>query len=142
MFDTRDQANQLSNNLCRILRHKIGNCRGGTFKCDEGGWVDIDAIITDYEVNLFPPNNSKHKRYMAIVEVMKWQDSGQRKSGFQILAARFPSVMNPNDTRAARQELLNMARAQDEVNVIFDWPQRLWIHEFLRTCKQVFREDG
>ena len=110
MFDTRDQANQLSHDLCRILRHKIGTCRGSTFKCDEGGWVDIDAIITDYEVNLFPPSTSKHKRYMATV------DAGYKKSRFQILAA---SIMNPNDARAARQELLNMAHTQDEVNEIF-----------------------
>ena len=107
MFGTRDQANQLSHNLCRILRHKIGNCQGSTFKCDEGGWVDIDAIITDYGVDLFPPNTSKQRRYMAIVEVMRWQESGYRKSRFQILAVRFPSVMNPNDMRAARQELLH-----------------------------------
>ena len=101
VFGTRDLANQLSHDLCRILRHKIGNCRGSTFKCDEGGWVDIDAIITAYGVDLFPPNTSKERRYMAIVEVMKWQDSGYRKSRFQILAMRFPSIMNPNDMRAA-----------------------------------------
>ena len=119
VFDTRDQANQLSHDLCRNLRHKIGNCRGSAFKCDEGGWVDIDAIIADYEVNLFPPNTSKRKRYMAIVEAMRWQDSGYKKSRFQILAARFPSIMNPNDTRAAKQELLNICHTQDEVNEIF-----------------------
>ena len=120
VFGTRDQANQLSHDLCRILRHKIGNCRGSTFKCDEGGWVNIDAIITDYGVDLFPPNTLKERRYMAIVEVMKWQDSGYRKSRFQILAVRFPSIMNPNNMRAARQELLYMGRrTQDEVNEIF-----------------------
>ena len=144
VFGTRDQANQQSHDLCRILRHKIGNCRGSSFKCDEGGWVDIDAIITDYGVDLFPPNTSKQRRYMAIVEVMKWQDSGYRKSRFQALAARFPSVMNPNDMRAARQELL--------YNEIFSrcagW-HRLWCirattghGEFLHTCKQVFGKDG
>ena len=116
--------------LCLTREIKLTSClttfagsfatsRGSTFKCDEGGWVDIDAIITDYEVNLFPPSTSKHKRYMVIVEVMKWQDAGYQTSGFQILAARFPSIMNPNDARAARQELLNMAHTQDEVNEIF-----------------------
>ena len=56
---------------------------------------------------------------MAIVEVMKWQDSGYRKSRFQILAVRFPSIMNPNNMRAARQELLYMGRSQDKVNEVF-----------------------
>ena len=100
VFGRRDQANQLSHDLCRILRHKIGNCRGSAFKCDEGGWVDIDAIINDYGVDLFPPNTSRERRYMGIIEVMKWQDSGYKKSRFQILAVRFPSIMNPNDMRA------------------------------------------
>ena len=118
VFGTRDQANQLSHDLCRILRHKIGNCRGSAFKCAEGGWFDIDAIINDYGVDLFPPNTSRERRYMGIIEVMKWQDSGYKKSRFQILAVRFPSIMNPNDMRAARQELLYMGRTQDEVNGI------------------------
>ena len=42
---------------------------------------------------------------MGIMEVIKWQESGSRKSRFQVLAARFPSIMNPNDTRAAREEM-------------------------------------
>ena len=99
VFGTRDQANQLSHDLCRILRHKIGNCRGSAFKCDEGGWVDIDAIINDHVVNIFPPKTSKARRYKGIMEVIKWQESGYKKSRFQILAARFPSIMNPNDAR-------------------------------------------
>ena len=140
VFGTQDQANQLSHDLCRILGHKIGHCRGSTFKCDEGGWVDIDAIITDYDMDLFPPNTSKDRRYMAIVEVMKWQDSGFRKSRFQILAVRFPSIMNPNDMRAARQELLYIRTRSTRysANALggaglgvsgHDWSQRLWIHE-------------
>ena len=47
VFATKDQANQLSHDLCRVLRHKIGSCRGSAFRCDEGGWVDIDAVIDD-----------------------------------------------------------------------------------------------
>ena len=97
----------------------FGNCRGSAFKCDEGGWVDINAIINDYGVNLFPPKTSKERRYMGIVEVMKWQESGYKKSRFQSRAVRYPSIMNPNDMRAARQELLYMGHAQDEINVIF-----------------------
>ena len=71
VFGSRDQANQISHDLCRILRHKIGNCRGSAFKCDEGGWVDIDAIIVDRQVNMFPPKTSKARRYMGIMEVIK-----------------------------------------------------------------------
>ena len=120
VFGTRDQANQLSHDLCRILRRKIGNCRGSAFKCDEGGRVDIDAIINDYGVNLFPPKTTKERRYLGIVEVMKWQESGYKKSRFQILAVRYPSIMNPNDMRAARQELSYMGHDQDEINVMFN----------------------
>ena len=114
VFGSRDQANQLSHDLCRILRHKIGNCRGSAFKCDEGGWVDIDAIIDDRQVNMCPPKTSRARRYMGITEVIKWQESGYKKSRFQILAARFPSIMNPNDARAARQELAYMSHDQGE----------------------------
>ena len=96
-------SSQLSHDLCRVLRHKIGNCRGSAFRCDEGGWVDIDAVISDRNNDIFPPTTSKARRYMAIMEVIKWQESGYKKSRFQILAARFPSVMNPNDTKAAGQ---------------------------------------
>ena len=102
VFASKDQANQLSHNLCRVLRHKIGNCRGSVFRCDEGGWVDIDAVIDDRNCDIFPPTTSRAKRYMGIMEVIKWQESGQRKSRFQVLAARFPSIVNPNDMRAAR----------------------------------------
>ena len=42
---------------------------------------------------------------MAIMEVIKWQESGYKNSNFQILAARFPSIMNTNDMKAAREEL-------------------------------------
>ena len=82
-------------------------------KVDGSTLTRSSAIITDYGVDLFPPNTSKEGRYMAIVEVMKWQDSGYRKSRFQILAVRFPSSMNPNDmpSRAARQELLYGTRS-------------------------------
>ena len=90
-------------------------CAGSSAtRSDEGGWVDIDAVITDYHTDIFPPNTSKSDRYMAIVEVMKWQDSGYRKSRFQILAVKFPSIMNPNITRAVKQELLEMGRTMDE----------------------------
>ena len=54
VFATRDQANQLSHDLCRVLRHKIGSCRGSAFRCDEGGWVDIDAVIDDRNNDIFP----------------------------------------------------------------------------------------
>ena len=91
VFATEDQANQLSHNLCRVLRHKIGNCRGSVFRCDEGGWVDIDAVIDDRNNDIFPPSTSRAKRYMGIMEVIKWQESGHKKSRFQVLAARFPS---------------------------------------------------
>ena len=119
VFGTRDQANQLSHDLCRILRHKIGNGRGSAFECDEGGWVDIDAVINDHGVNIFPPRTSKTRRYMGIIEVIKWPESGYKKSTFQILAARFPSIMNPNDARAARQDMAYMGHSQDEINTIF-----------------------
>ena len=42
---------------------------------------------------------------MGIMEVIKWQESGHKKSRFQVLPARFPSVMNPNDMKAAREEM-------------------------------------
>ena len=74
VFATKDQANQLSHNLCRVLRHKIGNCRGSVFRCDEGGWVDIDAVIDDRNNDIFPPSTSRAKRYMGIMEVIKWQE--------------------------------------------------------------------
>ena len=67
VFATKDQANQLSHNLCRVLRHKIGNCRGSVFRCDEGGWVDIDAVIDDRNNDIFPPSTSRAKRYMGII---------------------------------------------------------------------------
>ena len=118
VFGTRDRVIS-SHDLCRIVRHKIGNCRGSAFKCDEGGWVDIDANINDHGVNIFPPKTSKARRYMGIMEVIKWQESGYKKSRFQILAARFPSIMNPNDARAARQELVYMGHDQGEVDVVF-----------------------
>ena len=92
VFATRDQANQLSHDLCRVLRHKIGSCRGSAFRCDEGGWVDIDAVIDDRNNDIFPPYTTRAKRYMGIMEVIKWQESGSRKSRFQVLAARFPSI--------------------------------------------------
>ena len=66
VFATRDQANQLSHDLCRVLRHKIGNCRGSAFRCDEGGWVDIDAVIDDRNNDIFPPNTSRAKRYIGM----------------------------------------------------------------------------
>ena len=72
VFTTRDQANQLSHDLCRVLRHKIGNCRRSAFRCDEGGWVDIDAVIDDQNNDIFPHNTSRAKRYMGIMEVIKW----------------------------------------------------------------------
>ena len=56
---------------------------------------------------------------MGIMEVIKWQESGHKKSRFQILAARFPSIMNPNDARAARQELAYMGVDQDEIDAVF-----------------------
>ena len=82
VFATRDQANQLSHDLCRVLRHKIGSCRGSAFRCDEGGWVDIDAVIDDRNNDIFPPYTTRAKRYMGIMEVIKWQESGSRKSRF------------------------------------------------------------
>ena len=72
VFASRDQANQPSHDLCRVLGHKI-DCRGSAFRCDEGGWVDIDTIINDQNNNIFPPTTSKAKRY--IMEVIKWQES-------------------------------------------------------------------
>ena len=119
VFGSRDQANQLSHDLCRNLRHKIGNCRGSAFKCDEGGRVDIDAILDDRQVNMFPPKTSRARRYMGIMEVIRWQESGHKKSRFQILAARFPSIMNPSDARAARQELAHMGHEQGEIDAVF-----------------------
>ena len=120
VFATKDQANQLSHNLCRVLRHKIGNCRGSVFRCDEGGWVDIDAVIDDRNNDIFPPTTSRAKRYMGIMEVIKWQESGQKKSRFQVLAARFPSIMNPNDTRAAREEMNNAGLDRDDIDRMFN----------------------
>ena len=120
VFKSKDQANQLSHDLCRVLRHKIGNCRGSAFRCDEGGWVDIDAVISDRNNDIFPPTTSKARRYMAIMEVIKWQESGYKKSRFQILAARFPSIMNPNDMKAARQELNYMGLDRGDIEMIFN----------------------
>ena len=34
VFASRDQANQLSHDLCRVRRRKIGNCRGSAFRLD------------------------------------------------------------------------------------------------------------
>ena len=120
VFATRDQANQLSHDLCRVLRHKIGNCRGSAFRCDEGGWVDIDAVIDDRNNDIFPPSTSRAKRYMGIMEVIKWQESGHKKSRFQVLAVRFPSIMNPNDTRAAREEMTNAGVDRDDIDRMFN----------------------
>ena len=120
VFATKDQANQLSHNLCRVLRHKIGNCRGSVFRCDEGGWVDIDAVIDDRNNDIFPPSTSRAKRYMGIMEVIKWQESGHKKSRFQVLAARFPSIMNPNDMRAAREEMNNAGLDRDDIHRMFN----------------------
>ena len=120
VFATKDQANQLSHNLCRVLRHKIGNCRGSVFRCDEGGWVDIDAVIDDRNCDIFPPTTPRAKRYMGIMEVIKWQESGQKKSRFQVLAARFPSIMNPNDTRAAREEMTKAGLDRDDIDRMFN----------------------
>ena len=64
VFATRDQGNQLSHDLCRVLRHKIGSCRGSAFRCDEGGWVDIDAVIDDRNNDIFPPYTTRAKGYM------------------------------------------------------------------------------
>ena len=52
---------------------------------------------------------------MGIMEVIKWQESGSRKSRFQVLAVRFPSIMNPNDTRAAREEMV-----RDDIDRMFN----------------------
>ena len=120
VFATRDQANQLSHDLCRVLRHKIGNCRGSAFRCDEGGWVDIDAVIDDRNNDIFPPSTSRAKRYMGIMEVIKWQESGHKKSRFQVLAVRFPSIMNPNDTRAAREEMTKAGVDRDDIDRMFN----------------------
>ena len=54
VFASKDQAKQLSYDLCRVLRDKIGNCRGSAFRCDDGGWVDIDAVISDRNNDIFP----------------------------------------------------------------------------------------
>ena len=120
VFASKDQANQLSHNLCRVLRHKIGDCRGSVFRCDEGGWVDIDAVIDDRNCDIFPPSTAKAKRYMGIMEVIKWQESGQKKSRFQILAARFPSIMNPNDMKAAREEMNQAGLDRDDIDRMFN----------------------
>ena len=120
VFATKDQANQLSHNLCRVLRHKIGNCRGSVFRCDEGGWVDIDAVIDDRNNDIFPPSTSRAKRYMGIMEVIKWQESGHKKSRFQVLATRFPSVMNPNDMKAAREEMNYAGLDRDDIDRMFN----------------------
>ena len=120
VFATKDQANQLSHDLCRVLRHKIGSCRGSAFRCDEGGWVDIDAVIDDRNNDIFPPYTTRAKRYMGIMEVIKWQESGSRKSRFQVLAARFPSIMNPNDTRAAREEMAKAGVVRDDIDRMFN----------------------
>ena len=120
VFATKDQANQLSHDLCRVLRHKIGSCRGSAFRCDEGGWVDIDAVIDDRNNDIFPPYTTRAKRYMGIMEVIKWQESGSKKSRFQDLAARFPSIMNPNDTRAAREEMTKAGMGRDDIDRMFN----------------------
>ena len=81
--------------------------------------VDIDAILDDRQVNMFPPKTSRARRYMGIMEVIRWQESGYKKSRFQILAARFPSIMNPNDAMTARQELAHMDHEQGEIDAVF-----------------------
>ena len=82
---------------------------------------------------------------MGIMEVTKWQESGSKKSRFQVLAARFPSSMNPNDTRAAREEMTKAGMGRDDIDRMFkrcdgwyrphNWSQRFWIHELIRTGK-------
>ena len=57
---------------------------------------------------------------MGIMEVIKWQESGSRKSRFQVLAARFPSIMNPNDTRAAREDMAKAGMVRDDVDRMFN----------------------
>ena len=57
---------------------------------------------------------------MGIMEVIKWQESGSKKSRFQVLAARFPSIMNPNDTRAAREEMAKAGMDRDDINRMFN----------------------
>ena len=56
---------------------------------------------------------------MGIMEVIKWQESGSRKSRFQVLAVRFPSIMNPNDTRAAREEMAKAGMVRDDIDRMF-----------------------
>ena len=107
--------------IAQCLRRKIyaesldTRSRGSAFRCDEGGWVDIDAGISDRNDDIFPPTTSKARRYMAIMEVIKWQESGYKKSRLQILAARFPSIMNPNDMKAAREELNYMGLDRGDI---------------------------
>ena len=71
--------------------------------------------------------------HMGIMEVIRWQESGYKKSRFQILAARFPSIMNPSDAGAARLELAHTGHEQG---------RRPSIHELIRSGEQVFRKDG
>ena len=64
--------------------------------------------------------SSRAKRYMGIMEVIKWQESGHKKSRFQVLAARFPSVMNPNDMKAAREEMNYAGLDRDDIDRMFN----------------------
>ena len=45
--------------------------------------------------------------------------AGYKKSRFQILAARFPSIMNPSDAGATRQELAHIIHEQGEIDAVF-----------------------
>ena len=57
---------------------------------------------------------------MGIMEVITWQKPGHKKSRFQVLAARFPSVMNPNDMMAAREEMNNAGLDRDDIDRMFN----------------------
>ena len=83
--------------IARYLLRKIKqtNCRGSVFRCDEGGWVDIDAVVDDRNNDIFPPSTSRAKQYMGIMEVIKWQESGQKKSRFQVLASKVSKRHEP-----------------------------------------------
>ena len=54
------------------------------------------------------------------MEVIKWQESGHRKSRFQVLAARFPSIMNPNDMKAAKEELSYLGLDRNNIERVFN----------------------
>ena len=82
--------------------------------------VGSTLVIDDRNNDIFPPSTSRAKRYMGIMEVIKWQESGHKKSRFQVLAVRFPSIMNPNDTRAAREEMTNAGVDRDDIDRMFN----------------------